>query len=928
MGYPNILSHLKPVSYLRSCVVVACLAGGMANAGYLEDARGYFDKEDYKSAIIQLKNALQEDDKNAEARMLLGQAYLKSGAYDAAEKELRAGASLGIEKRRVALPLALTLLRKGKADEVLEVLKVDELSTAEEKSEALAIIGHAYMVKNQPGDAKQSFSDALALSRTPYAVLGRARIALFEGKTDEGLKGLEEALKLKPNYTEALFTKAQILGSIDKYEEAVQVFDGILERDAKNIAARMARAEGYVRLGKLDLAREDTEYALKLNDMLPQANFLMSKLQLDAKEYEAAQISAEKVLRVIPNHEMSFFILGTAHYVQENLEQSKLYLEKFMGTQAGNAAAARILGATYLKLGDPQSTVDLIESIDQQAEHEDAQLLNVLGRAYLQLGEIDKGTAALTRAVKIAPELEGARTQIALGQLASGNTREAIKQLEDSLAQDTHQGDMPQVMLILSYIKERMFDKAYTAINQAIKKEPKSGIYYNLKGMAHEAQLNNDEARQAYQRAIEVEPEYLPALLSLGKLSVAEGQLEQARSYFQGVLKANSKHMQAQLALAQLALREGDEREFLKLAEQAKRNNPQAFAPVNLLANQYLQQQEIEKALNEALTYQTDHPDNLGARSLLARIYLAKGELQQAKYHLQEVIENSPKDIIHRMQMVQIQASEGQMIDAMDNVEQILALDETYLPALAARVKINISDKRYITAEEQISAIAKDFPTSHLDEQLTGDLLVAQMQSGKAVEAYEQAFDLAKTSYLVTTLARLYVKDEQPKKAAEKLQQYIDVVPQDNVNRLRLATLYQQLNKNKEAITHYEWLNNSVAENAVVLNNLAWLYWVENDSRALDVARLANEAEPGRPEIIDTLGWIMLHEGDKKAALSHIQTAASKAPTNPEIRYHLAVALEKNNQQEAAKKELTRLLRDYKDFPQAANARELLQKLE
>ncbi len=928
MGYPNIVPYLNTAKYFRNAVIAVVLCSSAAQAGYLEDAQAYFDQKDYKSAIIQLKNALQENDQNGEARLLLGKSYLKSGAYDSAEKELRAALTQGIDDNRVMLPLGMALLRKGKADQVLETISVEQLASLDDKSEALAIIGHAHMVKNQPDEAKKAFAEALKNSRTPYAILGQARIALFEGDTEAGLKGVEEALKVNPNYTEALFTKAQILGSIDKYDEVVEVFDGIIEGDAKHVAARMARAEAQVRLGKLDMARKDSEYVLSLNDMQPQANFMMAKLQLDAREYEQAQMSAEKVLRAIPNHQMSFFILGTAHYVQENLEQSKFYLEKFIAGQPGHGAASRILGATYLKLGDPQSAVDLIEPLEKGADNQDAQLLNVLGRAYLQLGEIDKGTEALTQAVTLAPELEGARTQIALGQLASGNTREAIKQLEDSLAQDTHQGVMPRVMLILSYIKERMFDEAYKAVNQAITDNPKAGIFYNLKGMAHEAQLNNDEARESYSKAVEVDPEYLPALLSLGKLSVSEGELEKARSYYQSILKINAKHMQAQLALAQLAAQAGNDREFMKRTEQAKRNNPNAFAPVNMLATHYLQNKELDKALNEALGYQADHPENLGAKSLLARIYMAKGEPQQAKYYLQDVIDNSPKDIIHRMQMVQILASEGQMEDAMESVEHILTVDNVYLPALAARVKINISDKRYITAEEQIEVIAASYPDSHIAGQLRGDLLVAQMQSDRAVEAYEQAFAIAKTPYLVNTLVRLYVKDEKLEKAAGKLQQYIDQVPQDDNNRLRLATLYQQLKKNIAAIAHYEQLNKKVSGNAVVLNNLAWLYWVENDSRALDVARQANEADPGRAEIIDTLGWIMLHEGDRKEALDNIQQAASKAPTNPEIRYHLAVALDKNNQKEAAKKELTRLLRDYGDFPQAADARELLQRLE
>ena len=67
----------------------------------LTDARQYQSKGDYKSAVIQLKNALQKTPDNAEARFLLGSIYVSSGDMKSAEKELRKALSLGIPAERV-----------------------------------------------------------------------------------------------------------------------------------------------------------------------------------------------------------------------------------------------------------------------------------------------------------------------------------------------------------------------------------------------------------------------------------------------------------------------------------------------------------------------------------------------------------------------------------------------------------------------------------------------------------------------------------------------------------------------------------------------------------------------------------------------------------------------------------------------------------
>ena len=58
-----------------------------------------------------------------------------------------------------------------------------------------------------------------------------------------------------------------------------------------------------------------------------------------------------------------------------------------------------------------------------------------------------------------------------------------------------------------------------------------------------------------------------------------------------------------------------------------------------------------------------------------------------------------------------------------------------------------------------------------------------------------------------------------------------------------------------------------------------------------------------------------------------IRDAANRAPNNTEIRFHLAVALQKAGQPEQARKELEQLLGTGKDFPQRQDAERLLNSL-
>jgi Flp pilus assembly protein TadD len=84
---------------------------------------------------------------------------------------------------------------------------------------------------------------------------------------------------------------------------------------------------------------------------------------------------------------------------------------------------------------------------------------------------------------------------------------------------------------------------------------------------------------------------------------------------------------------------------------------------------------------------------------------------------------------------------------------------------------------------------------------------------------------------------------------------------------------------------------------------------------------------PNSPAIIDTLGWMLTEQGNVARGLPLLQKAASLAPAAPEIRYHLAFALNKSGDKVSARKELDKLLSDNKVFPQLDDAKALLKVL-
>ena len=80
--------NLSRLISLRTLAVVALVAMAMVGGGrpalaitsdeYLERAQGYFEQGELDASTIELKNALQRNRENANARLLLGRIYLET----------------------------------------------------------------------------------------------------------------------------------------------------------------------------------------------------------------------------------------------------------------------------------------------------------------------------------------------------------------------------------------------------------------------------------------------------------------------------------------------------------------------------------------------------------------------------------------------------------------------------------------------------------------------------------------------------------------------------------------------------------------------------------------------------------------------------------------------------------------------------------
>ena len=228
LSHVNVLRLIGLLLFV-SCTVTSVWAADTERAAkFYEDGLVRFKKNDVDGAIIQLKNALQQDNRLLAAHVLLGRALLRSGNVPAAEAAFNDALRLGVSRSEVLAPLGRIYLLLGQPKMVIEKITPDGLP-AVAKVEILSIRGLAYAdIGNYPL-ASRAFEDARSIDPSSVVpLLAEIPILLTQGQTERARFLADRAIALAPTNADAWNMSASVAHStldlrtaLDRYGKAL-----------------------------------------------------------------------------------------------------------------------------------------------------------------------------------------------------------------------------------------------------------------------------------------------------------------------------------------------------------------------------------------------------------------------------------------------------------------------------------------------------------------------------------------------------------------------------------------------------------------------------------------------------------------------------------------------------------------------------------
>ena len=461
---------------------------------------------------------------------------------------------------------------------------------------------------------------------------------------------------------------------------------------------------------------------------------------------------------------------------------------------------------------------------------------------------------------------------------------------------------------IRKLIQEKKFDEAMSAAEALDVKSAGDPDVLVLKGTIYAARGDFDKARQSFLEALALKPGWSAALSSLAQLDLREGKPRAARKRYEAILAKDQTNLDGLLGLASVAAATGQETEQVAWLNKAIKAHPSESQPRVLLATYYVSKGNPKAALPIARDARNADPNNPAAVGVLGDAQLAAGDSFNALSTYRNLVALSPDDPEAYYKLAEAQAVTRDTASARASLEKALALKPDHLASEMALASLDLAEHHPADALKIARLIQTQYPNATAGFGLEGDILMAQGEFSLAVASFEKAWQINKNGFIAIKIHQALSGEGRVDEADSGLLQWLAGEPADFVARGYLAASYAKRGRYKQAIEQYRLVLKTDPRNIVALNDLAWLYQQEKDSRALETAEQAHKLAPDNPRVMDTLGWILIQQGNTAQGLPLLRAAADKAPSSEEIRYHLAAALAQSGDKAGAREQVEKLL--------------------
>ena len=650
---------------LLTAVICGCANDDVKKARHLSRADAYVAQKDYKAAVIELKNAIQIDPKDADLPYRLGEVYMKMNEGKLAARAYGDAIDLDPDHLRAHLKIGQIFLATRN---LLAARKAAKFIIEKEPSnvEAYLLLAGVQVLEKNREAAVNTLNEALAIApRNTKCHLFIADLLKSDGRHQEAEKHYLEVIAIDPADPTSYVELMTIYGQNGMWQQAEKVLDTMGPTTAKqyqslSMLARYCERSGnlklaekiflkgaaaaspqevgplrelglfYARGHRFDMAIETMQRAI---EMKPDEMGILTdigRLYLDMGDLDAAETRVDKVLAQDDQNEAATFLKGEIEYSRGRYDQAIHYLDLATTRAPSNFKAYYYKALCILRRGaGGMPEVDLFRAA--AGFQDDAE------QWVAKLAEDN-----LLKALELNPKLLPAKLTLAQVYLRQQRTEKARKLIQSAL--DQAPGDLSVLTLQGSLlILEGQFLLAEKICLDVLARHPDLSAWHTRLGVVYKSMNRFDAAVAAFRKALDLNPKQFEALTMMvdiflekkdypdamaacetqmtavadskpaqafiqymeGRVSTAMGAFDRARDSFEKAIAIDPNYIMPRMNLAAIAIRGQRTDEAVSIYQSVLAINPDFLPACMALGSLYYQQKEMklaEKFFSRALS--------------------------------------------------------------------------------------------------------------------------------------------------------------------------------------------------------------------------------------------------------------------------------------------------------------------------------------
>jgi tetratricopeptide (TPR) repeat protein len=669
----------------------------------------FYGKTKFKEASIMYRRAVAKDAKNGDAYYRLGLVSLKLQAWSDAARALRRAVDLQPNNADAATKLAdlywLSYVAKPEAGKSL-VPEIQELSDAllkrDPKSfDGLRLAGYLALTVPDYPKALERFQSANAVKpNEPHLCLVLANTLLASKKPEEAEKLAKETMERNKNFAPIYDLLLGMYARTNRLPEAEAILKAKVQNNPGTELFRLQLASFYVstqRRPEMEKVLQDMNSSSK---DFPFAHLSVGRFFVRLGEFDRARREFDAGMAATPKekatYQRSIIELLAA---QAKYSEATLMVNDVLKADPKDTIALELRSALGIQSGDPKQIETAVTDLQMLVSKNTANgiLRLQLGRALLAQNKPDQARAHLEEALRLRPDLSGAKVLLAQIFAAKRDFTRALALTDDVLSTDQRN---LQARLIRTSSLLGMGDRARAKgeLEAMAKAAPNSADAKYQLGYINYAEGNYKEAASLFRELRQTNPSDIRGLVGIVETEVAQKDFKAAAALVESEMQKDPNRLDLRVQLGSVLARAGQYDEAIKQFTILVQKDPKSADYELKLGESYREKGDFNAAVEHFKKSSALAPNNVTPLVRLGMMLDGVGRRSEAKPYYEQIIRLEPDNVIALNNLAYIKAEEGADLDAAMSYAQRAKQKAPHEPDISDTlgwiyIKKNLSDE-------------------------------------------------------------------------------------------------------------------------------------------------------------------------------------------------------------------------------------------